>query len=226
MRMTNRDDIEMAKNLRKQLLPVVIRNLVADGRLDVNKLDDREYVDKVLAQNENILDELTAIVEVHGDFLISAKEAINANRPEVAVVLIATAIEQIVNTFYREVLAEKGYLTADEITEIIRTTNMNAKLGWLLAIVADFSLDILPEHRLQKDILSLMELRNQIVHYKAVPKSLWSETPIPQRIQDYGFDKMLEIPEQLLGSLDAALNNVRAKQPDYLSILKAVEKLI
>jgi len=220
-----KNETEREKNIIEMV--DIIRVLLAKNLIDKDKLTEKEYVFQVIKTNQEIFDEVNILLRLHDDFVESAREALAVNRPEVAVVLIATAIEQITNLFYREVLEEDRRFTQDEITEIIRTTNINAKISWLLGLVADFVLDVLPEDSLQKDILKLMELRNQIVHYKAVPllisKGQPSEFPIKQRIREYGYEKMLEIPNQLSESLDVALHNFRVNDPEYLALWKAVE---
>ena len=215
-------DHDQIKNLLTKIMPAIVRNLLLEGRVDKDKLNDKEYMLNALEKNRDIIDELGVVLIMHEHFLKSAQDAIAANRPEVAVVLIATAIEQIINSFYREVLEEKGLLSADEITELIRTTNFAAKIGWLLAIIAEYDV----ENDFRKEITTVMEIRNQIVHYKAISSPMTTEHPIKQRIQEFGLDRMLELPNDLSELLGEALESVRQETPDYKIAMEAVESFL
>ncbi|VVB72285.1 Uncharacterised protein [uncultured archaeon] len=128
----------------------------------------------------------------------------------VAVVLIVTAIEQLMNVYYRNVLELRG-LPQEDITKIIRRCNVDVKIDWLITLVLGHEL---PKD-LKKSITDLVELRNSIVHYKAIPGPLEgdedSATRILARIENLGFDP-LEIPLKLERTLE---NILEETNPDY-----------
>jgi hypothetical protein len=82
----------------------------------------------------------------------------------VAIVLYAAAIEQYVNQTYALMLRAHG-LENDDIEKIVRTLNIEPKLTWLLKLVAGREFPKALTVRLRK----VFELRNAIVHFKAIP---------------------------------------------------------
>jgi len=69
-----------------------------------------------------------------------------------------------------------------------------------------------------------MEIRNQIVHFKAISvPAIVNEVPIRKRIQDFGLEKIMQIPDDLSEILDDALQNVLKEMPDYELVMKATK---
>ncbi|VAW37663.1 hypothetical protein MNBD_CHLOROFLEXI01-2630 [hydrothermal vent metagenome] len=66
------------------------------------------YTNKELIYD--IIDSLRVVTVIDDDFMQSAREAIEAGRISVAIVLIATTIEHKVNHFYRGILEFHGGL--------------------------------------------------------------------------------------------------------------------
>jgi hypothetical protein len=88
----------------------------------------------------------------------------------------------------------------------------------LLALVSGYELD----DELHKRICSLMELRNQIVHFKASPSSgldcelTGSHNLIKQKIKNLGISNLLALPNDLSESLDEILEYVcEQNDPNY-----------
>ncbi len=131
-------EIEYRK-IVETFLPSIIEILLRRGKLDTNRLDDRNYIHDIIRQNPEIFESLTWTTAIDDQFLASAREAISANRPVVAIVLVATAIEHRVNFFYRNVLEVHTGLSKQEATEIIRS-NINIKIGWLMSVVTGYEL--------------------------------------------------------------------------------------
>ena len=102
------------------------------------------------------------IPQIHNEFIEQAKNAVTSGRMKVAIILISTTIEHLLNIYYRQLLLFKE-LSPETITDIIRRTNVESKIGWLNSLTGQFEI---PQD-IGKQIKELFELRNAIVHYKA-----------------------------------------------------------
>jgi hypothetical protein len=197
------------------VLPFMICALLVEGLLDTGRLSDLDYVWSVLLKEQHSLLDVMGDVGggLHHGLVRSARDLLGANKPEAAVILLATATEHRLNIFYRLSLGLKG-LSDEQITEIIRTTNLNAKTGWLLFLVAQYELS----ESLRKQVSELIEIRNQLVHFKAVPsKNLDDEVSgshnlVKHRIGNLKPDELVRIPDDLDEALEEALT---AADPDY-----------
>ncbi|MBE7942865.1 hypothetical protein IM725_20080, partial [Ramlibacter aquaticus] len=137
------------------------------------------------------IDNLKFLVSIDNSFIESARDAIAVNRSEVAIVLISTVVEHQLNMFYREALNERDNLDDDTITKIIRSNSLSDKTGWLFKLVFQDEIDA----DLQRKLLNLAELRNQIVHYKALPENIdnqysGSHNMIRIKIKELDFDEV------------------------------------
>ena len=67
------------------------------------------------------------------DFIETALEAATHQRFHVSILLMATVVEHELNIFYRELLLfqEVPYTM---VTQVIRTTNFDSKIGWLFRV--------------------------------------------------------------------------------------------
>jgi hypothetical protein len=220
-------ELGIQKEICNQVIPIIIRNLLRLELLEKDKLHDRDYIIKIIGENRRvIIGEMGMNVKIHHEFIEAAKEAFSAHRFEVAIVLLATAIEQSVNFFYREVLNERGLFTDKEITEVIRSNNIAPKIGWLLTLVSEYEI----YDELQKRVLNLTELRNQIIHHKALPSSNLdddengSHNVIEKNIKALDFNNLFSIPDDLSEALDKTLEYVREKNsPDYKQAKEILE---
>jgi hypothetical protein len=141
-----------------------------------------------------------------------------ANMLEIAVVLISTAIEHTLNINYR-FLMRLRHFSDENITEMIKNSNFRSKVGWLMPLV--FQMELEPE--LKKNLMKFIDLRNAIVHYKAVPFDLTdddkcSSESIKIIIEGLDFD-FFELPEKLDKSLRAQILKLNPE-------LKLVEDLM
>jgi hypothetical protein len=119
----------------------------------------------VLHKHRRLASERFAIlIDLHEEFAREAFELWERGRKYPAIVLFATASEQALNSHFRLVFLASG-LRNEEITKIIRTQSLDAKLSWLMKIASRTKFPRALGRRLQ----TLFELRNSIVHYKAVP---------------------------------------------------------
>lgn len=215
----------VSKIMMEKFLPGLIRMLIVDGTLDASRLSEVDYIFSVVEANSELAAKLKYFVSIDDDFLESARDAIAANRPEVALVLIATVVEHQLNMFYREALSEcNGQLDEDDITRVIKSSQLADKTGWLFKFVLEDELD----NRLQNKLRNLAELRNQIVHYKAIPQSMddehgGSRNQIRIKISGLNFDEIFETIRCLSRALEDGLSRLRLSTDDYKNTQKAMQ---
>jgi hypothetical protein len=164
--------------------------------------------------------------QVNDDFLLSAHDAISANRLEVAVILLATWVENRLNLFYSETLIMEHKFDFNESKKVIATNNLDNKVGFLFTLVSKLEMD----SDLRKRILSLADLRNQIVHNKAQPetfngKIISSHTKIREQVKQINFDEIFETVEWLSKTLEDALINIESDKDDYRFAQEALNTL-
>jgi len=199
--------VEHYRSLPRALVLLVLREMVSRGLIDPGRIDEPEYLwPTILTHHNEIVPDIEMQVAIHDYFLDVAKYAIDTEQPAVAVVLVATAIEHILNLHYRDLLTRKG-LDEKEIKAVIRGCSMEAKTGWLMALVG------LPPlaNDLKKRIARVVELRNCVVHYKAQPTRLgafeggWDR--LKQRLDELDYDDLLDLPDDLEDVMSCALIN-------------------
>jgi hypothetical protein len=217
---------EVKSILKDHFLPALIRILIAKKILDVNRLSEGDYILSVIKENTEFIDDIRFIVSIDEDFIESARDAIAIHRPEVAIVLIATVIEHQLNILYREALSEHENLDDDSTTKIIRNNTLSDKISWLFNLVLRDKMD----HDLQKELLNLAELRNQIVHYKAVPENIdddnsGSHNMIRIKIEKLNFEEIFTTLARLSRTIEEALFNLRSSTDDYKHAQEAIQSL-
>jgi hypothetical protein len=218
---------EVGRTVRNRVIPVLIRQLIANKILDINRLTEGDYILSVIKENTELIDDLRIILFIDEDFIESARDAIAINRPEVAIVLIATVIEHKLNISYRMALSEHDNLDDDSITKIIKNNTLSDKTGWLFNLIFRDKMD----SDLQKELLKLTELRNQIVHYKAVPENInddhsGSHNMIRIKIKELNFEEIFSTLTRLSRTLEEALSNLRlSTDGDYKYAQEAIQSL-
>ena len=199
-------------------LSTILGYLLYKKLLNTNELSNPEFVwNKVLDNWSELQENIGVVIELDQQFISASQDAIKANRLEVAVVLLAISVEHRVNIFYRAVLEAQGRLTSKEITEAIKATNIRDKIGWFLTLVSGY--EVYDEMR--NRILDLFELRNQIVHYKALgsenllDNSQGSYNDIRRKIASIDIDDLINIPDDLSSVLNEALESLYEETEDY-----------
>ncbi len=222
------DDDNIIKEFINSMRSSLLHALLIRGLIQPDELNDPQKVKQAIESNRAIFRELNWIYLLHEKFVNSAKEAFEKKDVEVGVVLLATAVEQIVNSFYRMMLETKGIMTEAEITEIIRNNNIAPKLSWLLTLVSESEYEL--DSNFKREILRLMELRNQIVHYKAVPLSVpdldKDDITYIKGLDSVNLDELVSIPDDLFEFLDEILNDMIEKHsPEYVKAKKTIENI-
>jgi hypothetical protein len=215
-------------NFVQKNLSTILGYLVYKNLLHPNEMSNPEVVWNKVIENWSELEEnIGVVVELDQQFILAAQDAIKTNRLEVAVVLLAIAVEHRVNIFYRAILEAQGTLTNKEITEAIKATNIRDKIGWFLTLVSGY--EVYDEMR--NRILDLFELRNQIVHYKALgsenltDNSQGSYNAIRLKINSLVIDDLINIPEDLSSVLNDALESLYKETKDFDLIASTSESI-
>jgi hypothetical protein len=187
----------------EQLLPHMMRALVEKGVVTERSLKNPGRLSSLFLRHiKTATEDFSILIALHGNFAADAYELWGRGKRLPAIVLFATAIEQLLNSHFRlSFLAQR--FTNEEITQIIRSQTLDAKLTWLLKVS---DRQRLPP-ALAKRLRIVFEVRNSIVHYKAVPghpdRGDDSLDAIERRIKDLGrisFRRDIESLERILNS--------------------------
>ena len=180
--------------IRDFVLPTLLKALIKRNMIDPSKSNSKEYLWNLVREDTDLINECNFVLEIQKQFINCAKEQFSLNNYSVGVVLIATSIEQVININLRFLL-ENFDLSQDEITQVIRSTNIDSKLGWILKILSiELSDDLI--NRVKR----VFEFRNVIVHYKAEPYTIDDVSnieSIERKIIDFGIDIILDLPKRL-----------------------------
>lgn len=206
----------LIKEILHAAFPSLLRIAINSGLISTDRLSEANYIISVMRDNIDLIFDDWAIHDnVNNDFLLSAHDAIAANRLEIAVILLATWVENRLNLFYSEALIEHEFDFNDS-KKVISTNNLDNKVGVLFTLVSKLEMD----SNSRKTILSLADLRNQIVHNKAQPelangKIASSHTKIREQVKQINFAEIFETVEWLSKTLDDALINLVSDKDDY-----------
>ena len=216
---------KMEEEFGAKMLPFFFRDMLKSSLIDRDRVNDFEYINDIFRRN---IDEFIfeVPIEIHQGFLETAQYAIDNGNPHVAIVLIATAVEHSLNLYYREIFLLKG-LTHKEITQVIRSNNIQAKLSWLLFLSGEIKI---PEDIIKK-INYLVELRNAVVHFKAVPDKWDDNTPtgswndINQKLKNVNFAELMEISDKLDNLFDTYIYKIDEDRRLAVKITKMILEL-
>ena len=170
----------------KALAEMFITSFVVDdlrrGRADRSIADPavfRQFLTKLSKDLKT--GKVGVVTDYREGILREARRLSKADKKELAVLLFATWIEHFVNSLV-EGQARKFGIEADETADMLRTTSMKAKVGWLLPLLK------LPRMTSAKRtfIGQITEARNGFVHYK------WKyrDPDVPKENQDSIFEKI------------------------------------
>jgi hypothetical protein len=217
----------LGKDLLNGILPSLLKFAISSELISTDRLLEADYIISVVQDNlDLIVESMISFDQVNDDFLLSAHDAISANRLEVAVILLATWVENRLNLFYSEALIMEHKFDFNESKKVIATNNLDNKVGFLFTLVSKLEMD----SDLRKRILSLADLRNQIVHNKAQPellngKIISSRTKIREQVKQINFDEIFEAVEWLSKTLEDALINIESDKDDYRFAQEALNTL-
>jgi hypothetical protein len=163
---------KLDKAIKNVVLPHLMKVLVDKGLVTKGDLSDPAKLMRILGENLTFaVKKLEMIVSYHEVFVEEAARAWSAGKQEIAIVLYSTSIEQLLNVHYRHAFHFHG-LSKEQITAIIRTQSFENKLTWLMQVASRKAFPKALATRFRK----VIEIRNSIVHYKAVPGRLDHES--------------------------------------------------
>ena len=200
-----REQEETEKYIVESFLPNIILKMILLNRIDKTKIHDRDYIlSKLVEYNREAgSNNVFYHIEAHEEFIDAARNAVKSNNHRLAILLAATSIENILNIEYSIILKLRNFSNKD-IKDVMRGNQIRAKIGWLMKLVLQMELD----NDFKEKILRIIELRNEVVHYKALPFALgdeiWksSSNDIEEKIENIDFD-LISIPEELNKKLNA-----------------------
>jgi hypothetical protein len=209
----------------QSICPPVLTQLLLNNLIDKTKIHDRDYL---LSKLRNYSKEVESedvffVVIIYDEFIEAAKDAIKADKNEVAIILISTAIEHILNINYRYLMRYRK-ISDEVIYNVIKRFNFSDKVGWLLEFIFDLKLD----KSFLRDITAIIEIRNAIIHFKSVPitfadvEDADSLTKIRNDIQKIDLNNMLLMPKKL----DNLLKAQKFKLFPELLLIKEIMKTI
>lgn len=153
------------EDILRGLLPALFSTLARKGKLKESHLTSKETIRAHLSKEIKYALRHTKVgTELHSDFLKSAHSHWKDGRREIAIILFATAIEHLINQYYRDAL-DAHELPESEVTAAIRSCSNDAKLSWLLSLSGAERMRPSTEKRIRQ----IFEIRNAIVHYKFIP---------------------------------------------------------
>lgn len=143
-------------------------HMAKTGKLTDAHLQNRKSLTQHLRKELNrSLKTFKLYVEIHQSFLKQAEQSWKKGDKQIAIVLLAVAIEHRLNHYARDAFSEKG-LKDLEITNIIRSVNTDNKLTWLMSLSGGKAM---PD-KIRCRIKRIFDIRNAIVHYKGAPSDI------------------------------------------------------
>jgi hypothetical protein len=200
--------------------------LIERDLIDLDNSYNAEYLWERFAEHSAIVAQAPLYFLPDRSFLETATRSADKGQYAVAIVLIATEIEHAINSFYSIALRRKGFSTK-EVIRIIRSTNNEGKLTWLLKLTTEeeFGQETL------REIRSVFEVRNAVVHFKGTPTTIANVVAdnnsgwfsILSRLSKLDYDHLIELPIQLE---DIFLSILRERFPVYDEVTKLIDVML
>jgi hypothetical protein len=200
--------------------PAIFLEMLNRHLIDPARKSDSAYLWQVFMSDDSILPDVQMRTSIHEGFITMAELAVDNDEQLVAIVLLATAVEHILNLYFGERLVRQG-LSKKDVALIIRNLNTEAKMGWLNSLIGPLEI---PDD-LKKRLLALMELRNAIVHYKGLLMKIDEETSydwIRSRLEQTNFDEVIADIQELETAAEFALSSAN---PDRQLALEMTETM-
>jgi hypothetical protein len=129
------------------------------------------------------------------------------------------AIEHKLNHLYRDLLKWRGLLE-EQITQVIGSSNIHTKVGWLLHISTKVNL---PDE-LRNRLMVLFEIRNAVVHYKAIP-SKFVKTDQFDHIEEKMKEFNLETMSKTLNQVELFIEEVYEQEVQHYGMAKKAAEI-
>lgn len=194
------------QNLLRDFLPLLVREMLSRNLINIERKEDSDYLWDVVLKHDYLTQEISFSIRIHDEFIQQSKISIKRKDYFVAIILLATAIEHILNLYFVERLHLQK-ISGSEIREVIRKTNLDAKTGWLLSIIGEIEIP----QKLRQNIMKIVELRNSIVHYKPLLSTIDEKGVygnLTNEIRKLNFDQFQKCPGELESLLQHELNKI------------------
>ncbi len=147
----------------EHFFPSLVYPLVKAGILRREHVADFDHVRRTLYRRKKFAIKRMRIgIAIEHAFVDQAEASWKDGHKEVAIVLLATALEQSLNGVLRSLIELRG-IDAAHTTELIRSHNTVPKLTWFFEMFSDSKLPA----AMRLEVQRIFEIRNAIVHYKA-----------------------------------------------------------
>ena len=147
------------------VFPSVLLPLIRAGHIKKEDLSDIDRVIGIIKRRAKFATSNMKIgIALEYTFEEEARSAWGRGNKGVAIVLLAVALEQCLNGTLRIIIEARGF-ESDHVTGLLRLQNIEPKLTWLFEM---YSGKRFPKP-LFKRAKKIFEIRNMLVHYKAVP---------------------------------------------------------
>lgn len=198
---------EIESELGEFFFKEFLSHLVYSGKIDNEKIDDLNYVNKIV---EEQLDEgLQGLFNVSITFEDYFEKAITSekekSRNQTAIVLCGTLIEHKFNSFYTEILSNCHGFKEDYIFQVLNSTNIKGKMTWLFLLSTGNEFD----DNLRVKIEKINLLRNKFVHYKPIFEDI-DEMKTLKRLKNQ-VNEIVSDLERIPKELSEFLENVEKK---------------
>jgi len=202
------DDQFVERMIKQAVLPSLVSLLLQNNLLDQARLNDKKYVMSMIKKHNDLISDLRVQVIYCSQFRESLKSELSSNRHESAVVMTAVINEHLLNMFYQNLLPLKFELSSNEVSKTISRLRVPDKIGWFLKITANWELPA----NLSRQLLTINNIRNSIVHYHGVPEDLdgdqlGSHSEIKEKIKQLRLNTLEDITLELEHNLQQALEH-------------------
>lgn len=200
------DEKELADSVFKTICPALITLLLEKKLLDTTRLEDKDYVFSMIGENLDLVEKVALHVNTQDELLKSFRSELNAGRDESAIIMLAVSIERILNMFYQHLLPAKYEMDYKEVSNALSRLRLSDKITWFLLISAKWKLPL----NLVAQIRLINSIRNEIIHYKAIPEDLDKEgtgtyNDIKGKLTKLKLDGLENVTFLLKDELDRAL---------------------
>jgi hypothetical protein len=158
--------------------------LARDKILKEEHINDPATIVRLLLKHKrSAIQKMKICWTIEREFLNEATGFWKRGKKKIAIVLYTSAVEQLINSMYQMVFEARG-LDSEASTQLVRSLSIEAKLGWLFRSYVGHKFPEPLGQRLRR----VFEIRNAIVHFKAIPGRL-----------DYDEDSGSKLNEALKG---------------------------
>jgi len=164
--------VHIPKSLAKALVNFAVPNvfliLARQKILKEEHLKNPEILVRLIWEHKHeAIQKMKVCWTIDEKFLNEAVNFWRKGEKDIAIVLYATAVEQFINSMYQMILEAKAF-DSEASTELIRSLNIDTKLGW---VFRSFVGRAFPQS-LGRRLRRVFSIRNAIVHFKAIPGRL------------------------------------------------------